>query len=132
MRILALALTFALIASAASAQDMSYGEAEFLVSCAACHGDYGTGDGPLASELRTRPADLTRLAERNGGEFPYSRVFQVIDGRSLVPSHGEREMPVWGRQFIEQDVEDYGTLTGEAVTKERVHELTEYVRSLQR
>ena len=41
-------------------------------------------------------------------------------------------MPVWGRQFIEQDVEDYGTLTGEAVTKERVHELTEYVRSLQR
>ena len=75
MRTLALALPFALIASATNAHDMSYGEAEFLVSSAACHGDYGTGtDGPLASELRTRPAELTRLAERNGGEFPYSRV----------------------------------------------------------
>ena len=47
-----------------------------------------------------RPADLTRLAEKNDGRFPYSRVFAVIDGRYLVPAHGEREMPVWGRQFL--------------------------------
>ncbi len=118
--------------NAASAQEMGYGEAEFRDSCAVCHGVEGKGDGPLSDELQTPPTDLTRLAEKNGGEFPYYLVFAVIDGRSIVRVHGERDMPVWGRQFIDDDVKVYGPNGGEIVTTERIHELAGYVQSLQR
>ncbi len=116
----------------ATAQEMSYGQAEYLNSCVACHGPDGKGDGPLADELMKRPADLTRLSEKNEGRFPYSRVFAVIDGRYVVPAHGERDMPVWGRQFLEDDIKVYGPSGGEIVTTERIHELAGYVESLQR
>lgn len=112
--------------------EAEYGKAEFMDSCAVCHGVDGKGDGPMADELRKRPADLTRLSERNGGEFPYWRVFAVIDGRYIVPGHGDREMPIWGRQFLEKDAKVYGPNGGEIVTTERIHELAGYVQSLQR
>lgn len=128
----AIVVACSLTQSPSLAQDMTYGETEFLNSCAACHGRDGKGHGPLAAELVTQPADLTRLTERNGGEFPYTRVFAVIDGRYVVPGHGDREMPVWGRQFLEQDAKMYGPSGGEILTTERVHELTEYVQSIQR
>lgn len=133
MRTLAMAmLCLAAGGNAGWAEQMSYGEAEFLNSCAVCHGVEGKGDGPLGDELMKRPADLTRISERNGGTFPYDRVFAIIDGRYLVPAHGEREMPVWGRQFLKDDTDLYGPAGGEIVTTERIHELTVYVRSLQR
>ncbi|WP_342634691.1 c-type cytochrome [Borborobacter arsenicus] len=114
------------------AQEQSYGEAEYLNSCAACHGLYGRGDGPLAEVLTKRPADLTVLEMQNGGEFPYYLVFATIDGRSMTPSHGAREMPVWGQQFLEDDSKAYGPIGGEAVTQERIHALTNYIATLQR
>jgi mono/diheme cytochrome c family protein len=116
---------------AAVAQDMSYGEAEYLNSCAVCHGK-GKGDGPLGDVLMKRPADLTHISDRNSGTFAYSHIFAVIDGRYALPSHGEGEMPVWGRQFLEGDQELYGPAGGEIVTTERIHELTGYVQSLER
>lgn len=128
-----IAAAFAIVAcGTAAAQEMSYGEAEYLNSCAVCHGAEGKGDGPLADELLKRPADLTRLAERNGGTFPYWRVFAVIDGRYIVPGHGDRDMPVWGRQFLEEDAKIYGPSGGEIVTTERIHNLAGYIQSLQR
>lgn len=111
---------------------MGYGEAEYLNSCAACHGLEGRGDGALAPLLTKRPADLTRLADRNGGSFPYERVVNVIDGREVVPSHGTREMPVWGRQFIDEDTRTYGQAGGEIVTAERIRGLADYIKTLQR
>ena len=117
---------------AAAAQDKSYGEAEYLNSCAVCHGLEGKGDGPLGDVLVKRPADLTRLSKQNGGDFPYSRVFAVIDGRYVLPEHGEREMPVWGRQFLEEDAKLYGPSGGEIVTTDRIHNLAGYVELLQR
>lgn len=126
------AVVIASMAGSLSAQEMSYGEAEYLNSCAVCHGVEGKGDGPLGDELLKRPSDLTDLAARNGGAFPYSRVFAVIDGRYLVPGHGEREMPVWGRQFLEEDAKTYGPSGGEIVTTERIHNLAGYIESLQR
>jgi mono/diheme cytochrome c family protein len=115
-----------------SPQEMGYGEAEYLNSCAVCHGLEGRGDGPLVDVLMKRPADLTRLSRQNGGEFPYWRVFAVIDGRYIVQGHGDRDMPVWGRQFLEDDAKLYGPNGGEIVTTERIHELTAYVQRLQR
>ncbi len=114
------------------AQSMSYGETEFLDSCAACHGKNGRGHGPVASELVRQPPDLTRLSERNGGEFPYNRVFAVIDGRYVVPGHGNREMPVWGQRFVDQDTKMYGPSGGEILATERIHELANYIQSIQR
>lgn len=116
----------------AEAQSMSYGEAEFMSSCASCHGIEARGDGPMLEVLRQRPADLTILQRENGGVFPYNRVFSTIDGRFQVPSHGDREMPIWGRHFIEEDTKTFGDKAGEIVTDERIHELTNYIQTLQR
>jgi hypothetical protein len=41
-------------------------------------------------------------------------------------------MPVWGRQFLEDDTKLYGPAGGEIVTTERIHNLTGYIESLQR
>jgi mono/diheme cytochrome c family protein len=127
-----LAAILASLACSVAAQEMSYGKAEYLNSCAVCHGVDAEGDGPLTEVLMKRPADLTRLAERNGGRFPYQRVFAVIDGRFDVSSHGEREMPVWGRQFLEEDSKLYGPSGGEIVATDRIYNLTNYIESLQR
>ena len=133
MRLAMTALVLATAWNAAvAAERMSYGEAEYLNSCAVCHGVEGKGDGPLGDVLMKRPADLTHITDRNGGTFPYAHIFAVIDGRYALPSHGEREMPVWGRQFLENDKDLYGPAGGEIVTTERIHELTGYVQSLQR
>ena len=129
------ALAMALVAATglrAAGQDGSYGEAEYIVSCAVCHGRTGEGDGPLAEELRTAPPNLTLLSQSNGGEFPYWKVFALIDGRLVVPGHGTRDMPVWGREFLAGDEATYGPRGGEAATQERIHALAEYLASLQR
>jgi mono/diheme cytochrome c family protein len=70
----------------------------FRVTCATCHGATGQGNGPLATYLRRMPPDLTKYTMRNGGVFPSERIGRIIDGRD-VPSHGDREMPVWGEAF---------------------------------
>ena len=133
MRHLTMVLTATFLPFGTSmAEELGYGHAEYLNSCAACHGVGGRGDGPMANDLTTRPADITRLAEQEGGEFPYWRVFAVIDGRFIVPGHGDRDMPIWGRQFLPGEVKVHGPKGGEKATKERILELTNYVRSLQR
>ncbi len=70
----------------------------FRTFCASCHGTNGRGNGPLAEQLRRMPPDLTQFTRQNGGMFPSERVYRIIDGRD-VPSHGDREMPVWGDVF---------------------------------
>lgn len=132
MRLLIAAVLATSAFNAPMAQEMSYGEAEYLNSCAVCHGPDGKGDGPLGDELVKRPTDLTRLSRKNGGEFPYWRVYALIDGRMMVPEHGERDMPVWGRQFLPGDAKKYGPNAGEIVTRERIHNLAGYVQTLQR
>jgi mono/diheme cytochrome c family protein len=127
------AATFILWAClAGAAQEMSYGQTEYLNSCAICHGTTGTGEGPLADQLLKHPADLTRLSEQNGGEFPYWLVFAAIDGRHATNQRDYRDMPIWGERFLERDARKYGAKGGEAITTERIHRLTEYVQSLQR
>lgn len=73
----------------------SQGAQLFRTHCASCHGPTGTG-GAVGS--RQGPPDLTSFTARNGGVFPSERVSRIIDGRD-VPSHGDRQMPVWGNAF---------------------------------
>lgn len=67
--------------------------------CASCHGVGGEGDGPVAPLVKIHVPDLTRIAQRDGGEFPAEDVRRTIDGRFDRPAHGPRDMPVWGWQF---------------------------------
>lgn len=53
----------------------------------------------MAAMLSKPPADLTRIAKRNGGTFPSELIAKVIDGRSAVKGHGGGDMPVWGDAF---------------------------------
>ncbi len=85
----------------------------------------------MAQFLTVKPSDLTALAKNNGGEYPFMRVFQMIDGRAVVSGHGDRAMPVWGSRYKKEDVERYGPYGGEAVVRARVLELVYYVQSIQ-
>ena len=131
-RVLAATMAMLCICAAASGQETSYGQAEYLNSCAMCHGESGEGDGPLAHDLYKAPADLTRLSERNGGEFPYWLVFATIDGRHAANQRDYRDMPIWGERFLEGDAKKYGPRGGEAVTTVRILQLADYVQSMQR
>ena len=100
------------------------GRDSFELYCAACHGDGGRGDGPVATALRTRPADLTLLARRNNGAFPRDRVRDFITGTARPPAaHGTTDMPVWGPMFqaFESDVR----------VRERIANLVAYIETLQ-
>jgi len=92
--------------------------------CAVCHGLDGKGGGPAAPALKQSVPDLTLLSKRNGGEFPTFRVSNLIQGDNLVAAHGSRDMPMWGDVFrdLKRD---------EMVVKLRVHNLTQYIASIQ-
>jgi mono/diheme cytochrome c family protein len=85
--------------AAPDADEATRGQVIYKRFCVVCHGVGGAGDGQLATELRTRPADLTRLAARNGGVFPFEKVARAVDGRDTVRTHGSEDMPVWGEAF---------------------------------
>jgi mono/diheme cytochrome c family protein len=97
--------------------------------CAACHGDEGGGDGPVASSLAVPVPDLTRIAERNDGAFPVERIRQFVDGRIDVMAHGPRTMPVWGFELWWEAGADRVAEEDARVLLER---LVEFVRTLQR
>ena len=80
------------------------GKQEYLNKCAVCHGKSGKGDGGVAEVLKHAPTDLTVLSKNNGGVFPVDRIYRVIDGRDLIKSHGDRDMPVWGRAYLAERV----------------------------
>jgi mono/diheme cytochrome c family protein len=96
----------------------------FRAHCAACHGSNAKGDGPLASALKVKPADLTVLAKNNAGQFPSARVRKTITGEDVLASHGTREMPIWGPIFhqVESD-QDFGNV--------RLQNLVKYLEFLQ-
>ena len=94
------ATTIITVSVAASAQNIDVGKVEYESGCASCHGRGAKGDGPVSKELKTRPADLTVLAKKNNGVFPFNAVYQIIDGREPIVSHGTREMPIWGWRFV--------------------------------
>jgi mono/diheme cytochrome c family protein len=100
----------------------------FARFCASCHGASGQGDGPVASSLATSVPDLTRIVERNDGEFPAGLIRETIDGRSLVVAHGTRFMPVWGYEFW---IEEGADATAEAEARGVINRLVEYLRSIQ-
>lgn len=60
------------------------GAEDFAAYCSACHGADGTGRGAMASELGKAPADLTKLAGKDG-KIPMARVMSKIWGYTRTP-----------------------------------------------
>jgi mono/diheme cytochrome c family protein len=122
----------AVVAQAAQPLRSDFGKREFDSKCAVCHGLNAKGHGPVVEMLRKSPPDLTLLAKRNGGVFPMERLYQVIDG-SDVPSHGMRDMPVWGQDYRVQAGEYYmeQPYDPNAYVRARILALLEYINRLQ-
>lgn len=111
--------------------DEMIGADEYRISCQSCHGSEGKGDGPMVQFLTMQPTDLTRIAINNEGIFPLEKVFRIIDGRDRITAHGDREMPVWGARYLNEDSSRYGSLSGEQVVRLRILELVYYIHSMQ-
>jgi len=111
--------------------DYGAGEAEYLNSCATCHGTDATGSGPLAELLSVKVPDLTTLAQRSDGAFPMLAVIKVIDGREGVRSHGG-PMPVWGERYFAAVDPAPGELRNELMVQGRVLALAKYLEGLQK
>lgn len=124
----------------ASAEDIDHGRLEYQSNCAACHGATGKGDGPVSREMKVQPANLTVLAKKNAGVFPFNAVYRVIDGRDVVASHGTREMPIWGYRFVPSKhyemklADDYiyaPPLSPEAAVHMRILAVIDYLNRIQ-
>ncbi len=101
------------------------GPALYKAYCAVCHGIDGHGTGPIASTLKAAPADLTKIAARNGGIFPAKKVEKVIAGEEQRGfEHGTKEMPLWGPVFSQVAWDrDLGLI--------RIHNLASYLEKMQ-
>lgn len=75
------------------------GRITYVRYCGSCHGATARGDGPLANDLRVPVPDLTGIAGRNAGVYPFDRVARIIASGESVRGHGTSDMPAWGDAF---------------------------------
>ena len=99
------------------------GAATFAAYCSVCHGPAGAGNGPAATALVKAPADLTRIAQRNGGKFSAGAVRMSITGDTVIAAHGTRDMPMWGPLFR--------SVESDSTAQLRVRNLVDYLEALQ-
>jgi mono/diheme cytochrome c family protein len=111
-------------------QQIAAGKADFVKHCTPCHGENAKGHGPEVSMIPgIKPADLTQIATKNGGVFPFQQVEDTIDGRKKIPSHERFDMPFWGVNF-QQEGKEF-TPESEAASKARIEALVAYIQTIQ-
>jgi mono/diheme cytochrome c family protein len=101
------------------------GPEEFQRYCALCHGSDGRGAGPLtdADAMKKSAADLTQIAKRNNGNFPFTKVADTIRDGGSIAEHKPSRMLAWGKIFNAE---------GDPVrAKAIIFEVTRYVEGLQ-
>ncbi|WP_353472744.1 c-type cytochrome [Salipiger sp. H15] len=106
------------------------GRALFMDYCAACHGPTAVGNGELAADLGIKPADLTHIAARRGGDFPRAEVLSMIDGYARSDMTGPG-MPEFGELLKGDEVP---LDTGDGIltpTPRKMVALLEYLESIQ-
>jgi mono/diheme cytochrome c family protein len=113
-----------------ASENVDIGKFEYVGRCATCHGSNGTGDGPLSNLLKKTVPDLTTLSKRNGGVFPFMRVYETIDGRREIEAHGPRDMPIWGNEYRTGSYVTRG-YSPESFIRAKILALTEYIYRLQ-
>ncbi len=122
---------------------VTHGQQLFQKYCVSCHGADGKGGGAAAAKLDPKPTDLTLLAKRNGGKFPFYETMLSIEGRSTTgqdedtslpgnaSAHGSNAMPVWGEVFSRQELSKGSSLDLQLQTTGKIMMLTEYIQSIQ-
>lgn len=117
-----------------AAERVDFGREEYRENCLNCHGEAGDGNGPYAHMLNKSASDLTRLSKENNGVFPFSRVYEVIDGRDVIKGHGTRDMPIWGNAYriISGEVMFEVPYNPEWFVRSRILALIEYISRLQK
>ena len=104
------------------------GRAMYLRYCGACDGPAGKGDGIAGGFMTPKPADLTQIAAKHGGTFPFQAVMAYGDGTNDVRAHGDPAMPVWGETFRAESAWDMGR---RVEVQGKLMLITDYVRSIQ-
>jgi mono/diheme cytochrome c family protein len=132
--------------SVAGADNMGLTQGQQLYAkyCASCHGPTGKGDGPQAAGTTPKASDLTQIAKRNGGKFPFYEVMLLIEGRrptsqnadtslpGLPKAHGDSKMPAWGEVFNRDDLGAKGSsMDLQLQTTGKIMMITEYLQSIQ-
>jgi mono/diheme cytochrome c family protein len=111
-----------------AAGDDHVGRSLYLQYCGACHGPEGKGDGVAGTFMRPKPTDLTRVAARHHGVFPFARVMTYIDGTTTVRAHGDPDMPVWGEVFQDESTWDAAR---RADVRGKLMVITDYLQAIQ-
>ena len=121
------------MATSAMAQDPFLGKAEYDQRCAVCHGAEGAGDGEVGILFAQAPRDLRTLSSENGGVFPFSDVYQAIEGQRAISAHGLTEMPIWGDYLLAEALErrNVSPYDAQIVVEARIIALTQYISTLQ-
>lgn len=78
---------------------ISAGNHTFDRLCSVCHGNDAKGNSLFADNLKISPPALTKLTSNNDGNFPWIKMYQIIDSNDFLIGHGTREMPIWGEIF---------------------------------
>ncbi|HWP59696.1 MAG TPA: c-type cytochrome [Candidatus Acidoferrales bacterium] len=98
---LAVGIVLSANAPAQTKGDAKAGKSKYEAMCVGCHGATGKGDGPAASSLNPKPADLSDPAYVQSLSDRY--LFQIIkDGGSKV--NKSPLMPGWAGALNDQDI----------------------------
>jgi mono/diheme cytochrome c family protein len=137
MRVQGFGLAAAVLALAACTpqdvhKDIPTGAEDFATYCSACHGPGGKGDGDLAADMKPKPANLTTLAKRNGGEFPTTKVMAQIWG--YKGKKGQGVMPDFSGLMDAENVTLVPYDGGDGImtpTPIRLVQVAEYLKTIQ-
>ncbi|MBC7283111.1 MAG: cytochrome c [Hoeflea sp.] len=120
-------------ATSVNAEGNQLGQQLFADTCVACHGTEGKGDGPITQYLNVPPADLTVISKNNDGEFPFLKIYQIVDGRTGVRGHGNAAgaMPIWGERFSREIDTGNVPFGAELYARARLIAIVDYIESIQ-
>ncbi|MBT8221335.1 MAG: cytochrome c [Bacteroidia bacterium] len=100
------------------------GYEHFVEHCAVCHGE--DAKGVVMDTMAVQPPDLTLINKRRRqNEFPVMTIAKIIDGRTRVKSHGDRDMPIWGDVFSKQQAMTEDEIRG------KLGEIIAYLHNIQ-
>lgn len=103
--------------------------ADYRAACAPCHGVDARGTGPVAPSLKRPPTDLTLLAARHGGTFPFDDTVAVIAGERAIDAHGTRAMPIWSTRLGSGDA---ASAVASIAEQRRIEMMARHLATLQR
>lgn len=112
--------------SAAWRENLADGKQEYEENCMSCHGADGRGQGELGQKLFKKPTDLTTISERNDGQFPFQRIFEIIAGDTPVAGHETMHMPEYAERMKKDNFKP-----GYHQAHIRILQLTHYIQSMQ-